>query len=356
MSALPSRLPSSRRVLMQRLEDWLFRTVQLERGPDCGGVIGSTSSVRGPEYLYPEAAGYFLTWLAFLGSMRGVTPDLSARAFRAATWLSHQAGDGLTTRRYLNGEAQDWRNRGLFSFDLAMACRGVAAVRGWIPQELADECLDRLLRLFSRLCPGDGSLMPVLPRTNAKTRDLPCRWSTRPGPYQLKSAAAILGIPREIAGIRLHEEMARVYFRWRDHYREHPADDELHPLLYHIEGLVLGFACGIDDGGLTVAGALYPTILRRVRSCARSDVLAQTLRAGCLVPLPTGGHGAMTRPREALLGLLEENGAPVSRRVPHGGARHWNTWSAIFSHQALALLDRVEHGEIPRRAEMELLA
>ena len=356
MSALPSRLPPSRRVLIQKLEDWLFSAVQLERGPDCGGVMGSISSVRGPEYLYPEATGYFLTWLAFLASMRGVTPDLSTRALHAATWLSCQAGDGMTTRHYLNGEAQDWRNRGLFSFDLAMASRGVAAVRNWIPQALADECLERLLRLYSLLCPGDGSLMPVLPCSNAKTRDLPSRWSTRPGPYQLKSAAAILGIPREIAGARLHEEMGRVYFRWRDHYREHPADDELHPLLYHIEGLVLGFACGIDHGGLTVAAALYPAILRRVRSCVRSDVLAQTLRAGCLLPLPACGQGAMTRSREALLGLLDENGAPVFRRVPYGGARHWNTWSAIFSHQALTLLDRVECGEIPGRAEMELLA
>ncbi len=341
---------------MQRLENWLLSAVQVERGPDCGGVVGSTSSVCGPEYLYPEATGYFLTWLAFLGLMRGVTPDLSTRALRAATWLSYQAGDGLTTRHHLNSKAQDWRNRGLFSFDLAMACRGVAAVRDWIPRALADECLDRLLRLYSRLCPFDGSLMPVLPRSNAKTGDLPSRWSTRPGPCQLKPAAAILGIPREIAGARLHEEMARVYFRWRDHYREHPADDELHPLLYHIEGLVLGFACGIDHGGLTAAGALYPAILRRVGNCARSDVLAQTLRAGCLVPLPAGGHRSMTRSREALLGLLDENGAPVFRRVPYGGARHWNTWSAIFSHQALTLLDRVECGETPGRAEMEFLA
>ncbi len=351
-----SRFPPSRRVLMQRLEDWLFSAVQVERGPDCGGVIGSTSSVRGPEYLYPEATGYFLTWLAFLGSMRGVTPDLSTRASRAATWLSYRAGDGLTTRHHLNSAVQDWRNRGLFSFDLAMASRGVAAVRDWVPRALADECLDRLLRLYSRLCPGDGSLMPVVPRSNAKTWSLPSRWSTRPGPYQLKPAAAILGIPREIAGAPLHEEMARVYSRWRDHYREHPANDELHPLLYHIEGLILGFACGIDPGGLTVAGALYRSILRRVRSCARSDVLSQTLRAGCLVPLPTGGRGAMTRLRETLLGLLDESGAPVFRRVPYGRARHLNTWSAIFSHQALTFLDRLESGEIPGRAEMELLA
>ena len=353
---MPSRLTPNRRVLMQRLEDWLFSAVQLERGPDCGGVIGSTSSVRGPEYLYPEATGYFLTWLAFLASMRGVTSDLSTRALRATTWLSYKSGNGLATRHHLNGDARDWRNRGLFSFDLAMACRGVAAVRGWIPRALADECLDRLLRLYTRLCPGDGALMPVLPHSNAKARDLPARWSTRPGPYQLKPAAAILSIPRDIAGTRLHEEMARVYFRWRDHYRENPADDELHPLLYYIEGLVLGFACGIDHGGLTVAAALYPAILRRARSCARSDVLAQTLRAGCLVPLPPGRRGAMTRSREALLDLLDENGAPVFRRVSCGRSRHWNTWSAIFSHQALTLLDRIESGEVPGRAEMELLA
>lgn len=356
MPVLPSRFPLSRRVSMQRLEDWLLSAVQHDRGPERGGVIGSTSSLCGPEYLYPEATGYFLTWLAFLASMRGVTSDLSTRSLRAVTWLSYKARDGLATRHYLNGDARDWRNSGLFSFDLAMAIRGVAAVREWIPRALADECLDRLLRLYSRLCPGDGSLIPVLRRSEAKARDLPSRWSTRPGPYQLKTAAAILGIPREIAGASLHEEMARMYFRWRDHYQEHPANDELHPLLYHVEGLVLGFACGIDHGGLTAAGALFPGILRRVRRCGRSDVLAQTLRVGCLVPLPAGTDRAMTRSCETLLGLLDENGAPVFSRVRYGREHRWNTWSAIFSHQALTLLDRVECGKPPGRAEMELLA
>jgi hypothetical protein len=212
------------------------------------------------------------------------------------------------------------------------------------------------LRLYTRFCPGDGSLMPVLPRSDAKARSLPSRWSTESGPYQLKPAAAILGIPREIAGARLHEEMARVYFRWRDYYQGHPVEDELHPLLYHVEGLVLGFACGIDHEGLTVAAALHHASLRRARRCARSDVLAQTLRAGCLVPLPTGSQGVMTGLRDALTCLIDENGAPVFRRAQHGGARHWSTWSAIFSHQALTLLDRTECGESPGRAEMEFLA
>jgi hypothetical protein len=341
---------------MQRLEDWLLRAVQLESGRDFGAVIGSISDVNGPEYLYPEAAGYFLTWLAFIGLSR---PGASIRAFRAVLWLSRQAGstDALLTRPPLNGHGPDWRNRGFFSFDLAMMCRGVAAVRDRVPMDLAPGCLDRLLRLYQRFCPGDGTLTAVLPHDSKALGGLPSRWSTRPGPYQLKPAAAILAIPRDIVGAPLHEEMKRVYFRWRNHYQDEPQRDALHPLLYHVEGLLLGFACGIDPGGLAVARNIYPSILKRVeRHCPRSDVVAQALRSGCLLLGDTGGTGAMTRLCGNLSGFLDANGALLFRRAFDGGVRHWNTWSAIFGHQALTFFDRVDRGTTPAQAGMELLA
>ena len=356
LSALPSRFPPSRRVFKQRLENWLLSAVQFERGRDCGAVIGSISNNDGPEYLYPEAAGYFLTWLAFIGLSR---PDASIRAFRAVSWLSQQAGstDALLTRFPLNGRAPDWRNRGFFSFDLAMMCRGVAAVRDCVPRDLAQECLDRLLRLYARFCPGDGTLTAVLPRDSTALGGLPSRWSTRPGPYQLKPAAAILAIPRDIAGAPLHDEMKTVYFSWRNHCQEEPRRVALHPLLYHVEGLLLGFDCGIDPGGLAVARSLYPSILRRVeRHCPRSDVLAQALRAGCLLLGETGDIGAMARLCGKLSSFLDANGALLFRRALDGGVRHWNTWSAIFGHQGLTFFDRVDRGTSPERAGMELLA
>ena len=355
MSALPSPFPPSRRVFTQRLEKWLLSAVQLESGRDCGAVIGSISDGKGPEYLYPEAAGYFLTWLAFSGLSRA---DTSIRAFRAVSWLLRQAGstDALLTRSPLNGHGPDWRNSGFFSFDLAMVCRGVAAVRDRVPMDLAHECLDRLLRLYERFCPGDGTLTAVLPRHSKAPGGLPARWSTRPGPYQLKPAASILAIPRDIAGAPLHEEMKRVYFSWRNHYQEEPHRDALHPLLYHVEGLLLGFACGIDPDGMAVARRIYPSILSRVeRHCRRSDVVAQALRSGCLVGA-TGRNGAMTRLCGDLSGFLDANGALLFRRALDGGERQWNTWSAIFGHQALTFLDRVDRGTTPAQAGMEFLA
>jgi hypothetical protein len=346
LSALPSRFLPSRRVLLQRLEDWLLRAAQVELEPDCGAVVGSASSLNGPEYLYPEVTGYYLTWLAFLRTVRRAGVDISVPTRRAASWLARQASaEVFRTRCYPDPDCCDWRNAALFSFDLAMACRGIAAVREFLPASLCNGSLGPMLRLFSRLCPGDGTLVAALPHDAGDGR-LPSRWSTRPGPYQLKPAAAILGIPAEIAGTALRDEMKRVYHSWRDHYERMRPDGALHPLLYHLEGLVLGFVSGFDSGGLAAAGRLYPAVLRRIdRGCLRSDVVAQTLRLGCLIADHSLSRAEMSRLGDLMSGFVDVNGATVFRRGrPDAAPKHWNTWSAIFAHQGFTLLDAIEAG------------
>ena len=54
-------------VALARLQHWLsFGPAIVSDGPHAGAVAGRIAADGRPEYAYPEIAGYFLTWLAFL--------------------------------------------------------------------------------------------------------------------------------------------------------------------------------------------------------------------------------------------------------------------------------------------------
>src|SRR5687767_3496439 len=115
-------------VALARLQHWLsFGPAIATDGPHAGAVAGRIAADGRPEYAYPEIAGYFLTWLAFLartGSLREPARRL-APAIGAwhAQWLDTDAD---TRVRLRSGDEDDWRNRAVFLFDLAMLLRGVA--------------------------------------------------------------------------------------------------------------------------------------------------------------------------------------------------------------------------------------
>ena len=71
--------------LADAIQQWMLARAQIHSGRERGGVAGLIRADGRPEFLYPEAAGYYLTWLAFLlecGHSRAV---LASRARLAAS-------------------------------------------------------------------------------------------------------------------------------------------------------------------------------------------------------------------------------------------------------------------------------
>ena len=165
-----------------RIEHWLLHSaVQLEDGPERGGVAGRLSAAGEPEYVYLEITGYYLTAMAWLAGGAAGSPAAAARALergeRAREWLrTASAGCEMPpTRRYLEGEREDWRNDAVFSFDVGMALRGAESFG-----EAADDGDPELVgRLAARLAE-----IAARPRPWPRTRPATARRSPiagRPG-------------------------------------------------------------------------------------------------------------------------------------------------------------------------------
>ena len=122
----------------RRVERWLLTSsIQISDGPQRGGIAGWLDAHGEPEFVYLEITGYYLTSMAWLiagGARGGESGELAReRGQRAAEWLagSVSAGRLPPTRLYLaRAPVRDWRNDAVFSFDLAMAARGLATFDG----------------------------------------------------------------------------------------------------------------------------------------------------------------------------------------------------------------------------------
>jgi hypothetical protein len=346
--------------LTGRIQSWLLGPqTQESTGTHRGGVAGWLDEGGLPEFLYPEVAGYYLTWLAFLATASKSNPEVPFHASSAIEWISKQFAHGAVppTRLYLRDHGQDWRNRALFSFDIAMIARGVA-MASCIQSETRTltEQLGTILRAFRRFIDSDGGIRPFLPIHSADVSPFPERWSLAAGPHQLKIAGALFSLPPEVVPRHLAAAARRLYRRWRDCHDSALTQGNTHPLLYHLEGLLLAAVLKIDEGAWSVAAQEYsklmahqagdgavPVSLAAPEMPPRSDVLAQALRAGCI--LQSRGYLAGPQWEEKLATLrriLERYVQPDGsvRFCLAGSGRHRNTWSAIFAHQALSLFEK----------------
>ncbi|MDQ2948700.1 MAG: hypothetical protein M3Y27_22635 [Acidobacteriota bacterium] len=351
-----------RDTLSHSIGKWLFEgLVQIPVGDHGGAITGWLDAVGNPSFLYGEITGYYLTCASFAGATEsgGVARErtLNGRVTSAEEWLHGiWSKPPPATRHYLGASSQDWRNDGVFTFDCAMMVRGLSA------RETASNAATRraiMLQLAEHIDP-DGTLASHVPRTSGAAL-FPERWSTRTGPFLLKAAAAILCAPDVPPTVRGAAEATAA--RWRDWYASHDIDGDLHPLLYHLEGLYLlslshrrpqPVAWEIledvyikilsrqrDDGSL-------PRSLSDADSLPRADVMAQALRMGCL--LINNGRLAAPMWRERLSRLatnleafVEPSGGVRFERRP-GGPVHLNVWCAVFAYQAFVLYDRICRG------------
>jgi hypothetical protein len=346
--------PAARPAPGSPLAAWLLNVAQSRSGPHAGAVAGCVSISGAPSYVYPEIAGYYLSWLAWRARQDGPTPALAEHAASAQRWLERWlAMPGPPTRVHLDGTCEDWRNHARFTFDIAMVLRGLGAATAANLVSPDASVVAGLSRELTRLVAEDGAFVACA--ADAGTT-LPDRWSTRRGPYLAKAAGGILRAATQLPGIapaltRAAEKtfVTSVAALVREPHRES------HPLLYAFEAVLnlpkhprfhdtLPVVAAQFDILLAQAGndGHLPEMLGAVsgRGPSRVDVIAQAVRVGHLL----AAHRPQCPPDRVALARLRQM---LSRQVrTHGGVAfarsvapaQANVWATMFADQALAFV------------------
>jgi hypothetical protein len=358
----PSRLQEA----VTRIENRLLHSgIQIDGGTHRGD--GS------PEFVHLETAGYYLTAMAWLASGAAYSSDhvqtANLRASRVADWVTTflASRDHPPTRLSLSAKRADWRKEPVFSFDLAMAARGLAAT-----VHPGDRCERR--QALAALCAKIGQISSGAEVMKSHEFAPGCastmthRWSTRPGPHHLKAAAAILALPDRIAGGALIS-VARETCEYWTHalWTNSCPSKDLQALLYGLEGMII-LAAKRDGQGLRLVERPFARLMEEAQApdgtlpemvhggIVRSDVLAQALRIGLLLR----GRGFLTesiwrdrldRLTDALLDLVRPDGAVI---FSHDQAIV-DTRSTLFALQALYLSARKDMQEPAPTAGFQLL-
>ena len=360
------------------VREWLLDGgAQLAKGPERGAVIGWLDEAGEPAFAYPEAAGYYLTCLAFMATVDGrVDRDLRARAARAIRWLAAVAAHGDPPTRVplvpasavsVPPQAADWRADGVFAFDLAMVVRGIDAISGIMDVSGTPDARRLYVARLSALAPSRHGLPACRPRRGVAPERIPRRWSTEPGPFLLKAAAALTVAPTRRVARSLARAAHRTAGRWRGPWPTRHRR-ELHPLLYALEGLFLLGLARADERAWTRAETGYrwlmaaqapdgalPARLDDPWAPPRSDVTAQALRLGCALRavgrLPEPGWDARLDALAACVHrAIRADGAVAFTEGAPRAPVHWNAWCAMFAFQALAFHDAWRRdGRIERR-------
>jgi hypothetical protein len=272
-------------------------------------------------FLYGEITGYWLSWASAPGSGVPAERVKLGVQFLTRSW-SHPTPP--STRQGRDG---DWRNRALFSFDLAVMLRGLADVIPVAGRAACQEAAVLLSPWLERLVTAEGLLAACL---NVVPGPLPARWSTKPGPFQSKTAACLLRVPRCWLPPAVTAAAAATLSYWAGRAVEH---SELHALLYALEGsLIAGLpveATSLTD--VVCSAGRLPEDLRDPTVPPRADVLAQAIR---ILVLTDPKHPALPVLVRALLRCVVADGS-VRFRAGESAA---NTWCALFAHQALSWL------------------
>lgn len=355
-------------ILLKRSTDikrWLLSApIQQETGPQRGGIRGWISETGAASFIYPEITGYYLTWLAFMAFDVPQNEPLRVKARDAVSWIINRFKNGEipATRIYMGSPRSDWRNRLCFSFDLVMMLRGTALAAHLVPASAElHQGIHRLIQQLGRFRHPDGVLKSVI-KTSASESPFPAKWSTLAGPFQLKTAAAILSVIGFPIPARLRATAKKTLCFWRTAFDNHPPEGELHPVFYFLEGLLLS-GCSKNDGyAWSHAAAVYETVMIHQRkdgglpaslakngSADRSDVVAQALRVGCILK----GLGILSGQNwdcrieglfNRLCHFITEEGAVAFLPISPKSHMHLNVWCAMFASQALHYYEALSSG------------
>lgn len=325
----------------ERLERWLLSGQVVRREPGlAGGVISWLDRDGRWNGLYPEIAGYCLLFCTLLAD----AGQGEARARRVAAWLDSIAPDGEPPTIILaSGDAEDWRNRALFSFDLAIILRGLLAARSAFPGSVPDGLLDRVVRTLGRL-DERGQLASHRTRRGGL---LPEKWSTTQGCHHVKAAAALLAVP-DPRTVALAHGTAEA--RWAQFLAAPETRHPLHPLLYFVEGWLIFWSHTGKAEHLERARLGFDSAVVRAQDwpLERGDVIAQMLRAGTLLDAaglaPPAWPATSEHIASALLARIAEDGG-----LTFNAEGHKNAWAGLFAWQALDVLLAHRSGRLSAR-------
>jgi hypothetical protein len=343
-----------------RLRSWLLSAqVQQREGAHAGGVAGVLDARGSASYVYPEITGYYLHWLAEARDATGLD-EARVAAARAADWARRQLEDGKlpATRTYLVDAPADWRNGASFFFDLAMLLRGLCAAGEAHLIMLPHATLHRLVEELDRFVSAEGEIHAV--RALHSSAELPTRWSTLGGPFEVKASSRVALAARHVV---LPDRLVAACEHHAERYLRSAgtlALDMLHPTLYFAEGMLVARPRSAPaiaellqrcldlqhrDGSLPEA--------EFATSVPRSDIIAQALRIGLLL-CADGVAGApepqvLGRLAGALIERVDDNGRIAF--VPDSEMAYPNVWCGMFAEQALRWYARWREGNLLPVAE-----
>lgn len=324
-----------------KLDTWLANPTVFSDGAIAGSIDESGCAL----YTYPEISGYYLSYLAYRFCLDGAGEYLVEKGQKI---LGHQQqiwSESLPppTRLYLDPLLQsqvDWRNQGLFIFDVAMLARGIADISPYV--DTGSWPAQKLLHYIDGFWDGQG-LNPV--RWFAgRPKEVPDRWSTRTGAYQLKVVAAFQRAAIAWNSAILLEKIAPVRTALlRDFNKGNFSTHNPHSIAYALEGvLLLG---ELDDVNWDLAKMLIENLSRAIDNAAqdeidfrRTDAIAQLLRLSCCEPF--FNMSIASRLYTLLCSALNADGSLQFTLVP-SNVTYKNTWPVLFARQALDFYQRV---------------
>lgn len=369
MSISQDRFGADDARLAARLERWLLsdEVVLAEPSAVAGGVINYREADGNWDGVYPEICGYHLQFLAHASHGASGAPHREA-ATRVIRWLDAEGGQGAPLTLYRRIEdlgAVDWRNRCLFSFDLAIILRGLGMAEacwpGILPAGMAARYGSSVERILER-----GRLASHSLRDGRQDVAIPVKWSTTLDVHHVKSAAALAGLGKPSLDA-IARETARDEGVLLDQQRQGRMR-ELHPFLYSIEGWLTFWAQTGDDQHLRRAATSFtylcgefdwdtadlPPSAGARDAAVRADVLAQALRAGVILEAANALDAATLETWRRMAPRLHRNLA--GRLSPRGGIefdtvrRDRNSWASVFAWQAFTVWDQARARSLDARA------
>jgi hypothetical protein len=220
-----------------------------------------------------EITGYAVSTFSYLHRITGEAAYREA-AMESARFLASHAWD-----RAAHTFPFELGSDLAYFFDVGIIARGLLSTGA---EEFRERVREAALSLAFDFI-GDGVFHPVVSLPDKQPLEYERQWSRSPGCYQLKSAAAWLGVGDEHA-VRMFDAALGAALATHECFLPGDADpervmDRLHPYLYFLEALLLVAdreGCArVLASGIERVGRLLREISPRFE---RSDVCAQLLR------------------------------------------------------------------------------
>ena len=329
--------PAPNDAYIKHLDLWLESPAVISLTPPYRGAVAGVVENNQSRYWYSEIAGYYLSYIA----SRAITEksNLHLKTLTELVINYQQEIWSATlpppTRLYANQHFFDWRNQGIFIFDIAMLLRGLADVKqiygetSWDGKQIAYY----LTHFFSH----PQQLQPVH-WLCSKLIDVPIRWSTQTGAYQLKVIAALLRYATSFEKVELTCALLAVGRKLTCEFNAgNFALHNAHSICYALEGALLlqqQLPLTLTIGKAHIARLADEVFQARPsdKEVNRTDVVAQLLRLSCCQPY-FNAQLATKLAKYLQASMLADGGFNFSIEPNTNTTK--NTWASLFARQAL---------------------